>query len=162
MRRKRVAKLSGTIAIAIGAMALWVAPAFAVPPANDDFANGQLLSGPLPIAASVSNFEAGEESGEFLNLFAAAGHSVWFEWVATETGWVTIGACNPDGDFKEVVGVYTGTSVGALDQGCRWQRQRRSSLPLHPARVHLQSCQPHEDEVAVDGDASVFQVNRRR
>src|SRR5690242_5200368 len=89
-----------------GMNSLWVALAMVVAcglvapvgalaaPANDDFANREVLVGDVltegPIAVTRSNVEATPEEGEPISVFAA-GHSVWFEWEAKSTGWVTIG-----------------------------------------------------------------------
>jgi hypothetical protein len=88
------------------------ANAMAVPPANDDFANRQVLSGPLPLELTASNVEATKEEGEFIPGVSPAGHSVWFEWEAQEDGWVTMGAC--DEAFPAILQVFTGTAVNAL------------------------------------------------
>ncbi|MFL5898297.1 MAG: hypothetical protein ACJ76D_07525 [Solirubrobacterales bacterium] len=106
------------------------ANAFAAAPSNDDFANAQELSGLLPILQSGSNIEAGTEPGETVSGLEA-GHSVWFEWEATSSGWFTVGVC--DSDFAAIAGVFTGTEVGNLTRvvngmaaegpDCRNQRQ---------------------------------------
>jgi hypothetical protein len=97
------------------ALAALVLPASAVaaPPANDNFANRQVLSGMLPIVKTASNLEATEEgvSGEGISVFAA-GNSVWFEWEATTAQWTTIGACGSD--FPALIGVFTGSSLATL------------------------------------------------
>jgi len=95
------------------AMVLWLAPAAAgAPPPNDDFADREVLGGSLPIEVSRSNVEATKESGEWLGHAFEAGHSVWFGWQATDSGWVTIGACSED--FDTIVGIYTGSAVDSL------------------------------------------------
>jgi hypothetical protein len=92
--------------------ALLAAPASAVvPPANDDFADRAVLSGSLPIEVTGSNVDATEEAGEDVSIYAA-GHSVWFEWEATMTGWVSVGTCGSD--FAALVGVFTGTELTQL------------------------------------------------
>ncbi|MDX6622848.1 MAG: hypothetical protein QOE75_780 [Solirubrobacterales bacterium] len=103
----------GVIAVVVLAL-LVPAAASAAAPANDNFADREVLGGPLPIEVTRSNDEATNEPEESLNLFAAAGHSVWFEWEATSTGWVTIGACEGDDEFMRLLGVYTGTAVNGL------------------------------------------------
>jgi hypothetical protein len=90
------------------------AGALAAPPANDDFANRQVLTGPLPLEVTASNVEATKEEGEFIPGLSPAGHSVWFEWEAEADGWVTIGAC--DDEFPTILAVFTGTDLGHLTQ----------------------------------------------
>jgi hypothetical protein len=92
------------------ALCLTPASALAAAPANDDFANREVLSGTLPIEESGSNVEATSELGE--NTAGVYGHSVWFEWKAPATGWFTIGAC--DSNFAAGVGVFTGTELENL------------------------------------------------
>lgn len=91
------------------------AGALAEAPANDKFANREVLVGDVlteaPIAVTRTNVEATKEEGEWISPLAA-GHSVWFEWEAKSTGWVSIGACE-DG-FPTIVGVYTGTEINKL------------------------------------------------
>jgi hypothetical protein len=93
---------------------LCVAPmgASAAVPANDSFANRELLGGPLPIEVTRSNVEATrewqhEEVGSF-----AAGHSVWFKWTASVDGFVTVDACTAS--FASVLGIFTGPDVEHL------------------------------------------------
>lgn len=156
MHRKRLAGFSGKIAIAIALTALWAAPAVAAPPANDDFANRQVLAGSLPIEAPAENFEAGKETGESLDLFAAAGHSVWFEWEALATGWVTIGACSPAGEFKEVLGVYTGTTVAALTRVAKGNADEGPHCPFTQHEYSFKATIGTKYEIAVDGSLFGF------
>lgn len=103
----------GTKVVAALVLALCAVPtsALAAPPANDDFANREALSGVLPIEATRSNVEATKETGENISPFAA-GHSIWFEWEAEASGWVTIGAC--DSEIPAVIGIFTGTELTSL------------------------------------------------
>lgn len=94
------------------------ASALAAPPSNDDFADREVLSGSLPIAASGSNKEATKEPEEPAagSLgFDATGHSVWYEWEATVNGFVTVGTCGSP-LRRPLLSVYTGTAVNALTQ----------------------------------------------
>lgn len=90
---------------------LVVAPAALAAPANDNFAEAENVGATLPIAISRSNVGATKESGEEIGTFAA-GHSVWFEWEAPSTGFVTIGSC--EATFHSVLGIFTGAEVGSL------------------------------------------------
>src|SRR6478752_9671617 len=98
----------GLVAALVVALAVVPASALAVP-ANDNFANRQVLGpgfpGGVPIEVNASNVEATKEEGENLSVFAA-GHSVWYEWEATGTDWTTIGTC--EAGFPDIVGVFTG------------------------------------------------------
>jgi hypothetical protein len=125
--------------------------AFAASPANDDFANRELLNGSLPLEVSRSNAEATKETGELIPGLSPAGHSVWFEWEATSSGWVTIGACNSN--FPLIVAIFTGAAVNELTQvvsgnaaegpGCIYQ-QRQYTFRAQSGTKY---------EIAVDGNA---------
>jgi outer membrane protein assembly factor BamB/subtilisin family serine protease len=80
-------------------------------PYNDDFADRAHLSG-YTLNVRGDNAGATRESGEPVLGSTAAGASVWYEWTAPATGTVTI--ANTDGSFTPLIGVFAGTSVGAL------------------------------------------------
>lgn len=94
-------------------LALWVPPAaVAAPPANDDFANREAINGSLPIETPGSNVGATKEAEESLDTWEAAGHSAWFKWQASSTGWTTIGSCHDA--IHPVVAIFEGTALGSL------------------------------------------------
>lgn len=83
-------------------------------PANDDFANAQLLTG------NAGNFDGfninatGEDGESPIIAYATDNeiNSVWFKWTAPSTGgyrFFTDGS-----DIRTMLGVYTGSSIGAL------------------------------------------------
>jgi hypothetical protein len=110
------------------------ASAVAAPPANDDFADREVLAGALPIEVTRSNVEATKEEGEGIPGLSPAGHSIWFEWEAPSTEMVTIGSC--DSDFPTVLAIFTGTELDSLvprvsgnadeGPGCLYSQQRYS------------------------------------
>ena len=79
------------VALVLAAAVLMFLAAYAhAAPANDNFANAQLLAG-LPASATGSNVDATIEVGEpDHNNNAETGHSVWYEWVSPVTGEVGI------------------------------------------------------------------------
>lgn len=97
---------------------LWSAPAaLAAPPVNDLFGDAKALSPGLPVETTGTTVEATKEDGEpspAASAFAATGLSVWFEWEATSTGFVTVGTCGSQ--TSTALGVYTGTAVNALTE----------------------------------------------
>jgi hypothetical protein len=135
-------------------LALWAPGALAAPPANDDFSNREVLSGSLPIEVMRTNDGATKESEEFLDLFAAAGHSVWSEWEATFSGWATIGAC--DSDFMHVAGVYTGTAVNSLTKAVSGNSSEGPGCPSSQRQYTFKAVSGTEYEIAVDGNAFGF------
>lgn len=138
--------------VAIGlfvALALWAPVAGAAPPANDDFAAREALSG-LPVNVQRSNVGATKEAGEFIPGLAPAGHSIWFEWDATSTGWVTIGAC--DNDFPSILAVFTGTEVDKLTSLASGNAKEGPDCPYSQKQYTFKAQSGSKYEIAVDGN----------
>ncbi len=83
----------------------------AVPPANDAFANAQVVTGPSG-SATGSNVNATKEPGEPNHAGNAGGASIWYRWVAPASGTATIDTSGSS--FDTLLGVYTGSTVGTL------------------------------------------------
>jgi hypothetical protein len=135
-------------------MALGAPVAGAAAPANDGFAGRISLSGPLPIAATGSNAEAGVETGEppAHDFYQPAGHSVWFEWEAEATEWVTVATC--DSDFDTMLDVYEGSSLVALELVARWKEGPRSDCGQGGEQVTFRALAGTSYAIRVDGDLS--------
>ncbi|MDQ2700619.1 MAG: carboxypeptidase-like regulatory domain-containing protein, partial [Actinomycetota bacterium] len=84
----------------------------AAPPANDNFADAQTLSG-VPASVDGNNSEATTEPGE-TNAWggSAAGQTVWYSWTAPADGPVAITTFGSR--FDTILGVYTGSGVDGL------------------------------------------------
>src|SRR5687768_11051726 len=88
--------------------------ATAAPP-NNSFANRFLIAiptGTTSITATGNNLEANKETGEPSHAGNGGGRSVWWEWTPGINGTVTIST--KGSGMNTLLGVYTGTSVGAL------------------------------------------------
>jgi hypothetical protein len=81
------------------------------PPANDNFASAQVISG---TSGSVSGSNAGatKETGEPNHAGNPGGASVWYRWQAPAGGSITINTSGSS--YDTVLAVYTGSSVSAL------------------------------------------------
>src|SRR6185503_6779754 len=80
-------------------------------PANDAFADAQLLSGPVAILAG-RNLGATKEAGEPNHAGNTGGRSVWYRWSAPGNGdWIVDTAGS---GFDTTLAVYTGSTVGNL------------------------------------------------
>jgi hypothetical protein len=94
-----------------------------VPPANDAFGNRIPLSG-SSVTTTGNNDNGTKEPGEPLHAGNTGGKSVWWTWTATSGGPVRVATTGSD--FDTTLGVYTGTTVGALtliagdDDGGGW------------------------------------------
>lgn len=83
-------------------------------PANDNFANAITITG-VSIKTTGTNKLAGRESGEptlSASTSTGTGKTVWYRWTAPRSSNFTV--CAFTESFGSLVGVYTGTTVGAL------------------------------------------------
>jgi hypothetical protein len=147
---KGVVRLGLALALAAACLLLWLPSALAASPANDDFANREVLSGNLPLEVSRSNVGATKEGGEYLGTPFAAGHSVWFEWEAIADGWVTVGGC--EADFVDVVGVFTGTAVNGLTSVAGGNSSEGPHCPFGQREYTFKAKAATRYEIAVDGN----------
>jgi hypothetical protein len=133
-------------------LGLLLAPAGALgAPANDNFAEREILPGPLPIEVDRSNVGAEKEEGEYIPFgLSPAGHSVWFEWEAEETGWVTIGACDPD--FAALVGVFTGTELTNLTKAANGNAAEGPDCPYRQLQYTFKATSETKYVIVVDGE----------
>jgi len=137
-------------AVLLGAAVFAPARAMAAPPANDDFANRTELVGALPITESGANQGATrewqyEEVGPF-----AAGHSVWFKWVADVDGWVTVGACTAS--FQTVLGIFTGSDVEHLTRVTKGNASEMPGCSSTGRKFTFKAASGTEYEIGVDGN----------
>jgi hypothetical protein len=85
-------------------------PGLPIPP-NDMFANRSLLA-PGTIRASGTNENATTETGEALNPPGAGGQTVWWEWIAAQSGPTSIDTI--DSTFDTTLAIYTGPELASL------------------------------------------------
>jgi hypothetical protein len=81
---------------------------------NDEFSAARTLEGALPLYGSVDNRFATKQVGEPDHAGDPGGHSVWFSWTPTKSGPVWVSTCTTRGSLDTLLGVYTGSTVGAL------------------------------------------------
>jgi hypothetical protein len=79
-------------------------------PANDNFANRQIIGG-TDVTVSGDNAGATNEASEPGPAQGQPVASVWYSWTAASSGLVTFDTCNSD--FTAAIAVYTGTSYSA-------------------------------------------------
>ena len=85
-------------------------------PVNNNFVNAIDLPGDSGVQSGTGNLDATLEAGE--PGINGATNTVWFKWTCAADGFFTINTLGSTellgGEFDSMVGVYTGTSVGAL------------------------------------------------
>lgn len=84
------------------------------PPANDLFAGPEDLGSTVATETSGDSSHAGLEPSEPAISGDPAEHSVWYRWMAPQSGPVRIDTCGSD--YDTVLAAYTGTSLGALSE----------------------------------------------
>jgi hypothetical protein len=82
-----------------------------LPPANDNFVDAQVVSGPSG-SATGTNVGATKEPGEPTPTAFTGGASIWYRYTPDATGALSFDTCGTP--FDTMLGVYTGTSVDAL------------------------------------------------
>lgn len=110
------------------------------PPANDDFADAQVVEG---LVGSVTGTTVGatREPGEPGHFASGGAHSVWYRWTPTSSGFVEMRTCGSS--FPTLVQVYRGTGYADLDplidqvaacgQQTRFDFYAHAGVPLHIA-----------------------------
>ncbi|HEY3434067.1 MAG TPA: hypothetical protein VGK41_00300 [Solirubrobacterales bacterium] len=144
----------GIRALMVLALLALPAGASAAAPANDNFANRQVLPagfpGGEPVEVNASNVDATKEEGEFIPGLAPAGHSVWFVWEAASDGWVTIGAC--DNQFPTILMVFTGAAIGSLTPVANGNGSEGPDCPYQGRQYSFSAVSGTKYVIAVDGN----------
>ena len=97
---------------AVCSLALLASPAaWAAAPANDNFANAQIIMGEKG-SVKGTNVSATLEAGEPVHASVPNGASVWYRWTAPRDGVVSFDTVGSN--FDTVLGVYTGNSLASL------------------------------------------------
>lgn len=110
-RSRKFRSIGIAAAIAVGASLGVLAPAAMAAPPNDAFANRASLGDELPVQVTESNVGATRETGEHISEYGK-GHSIWWEWEAPITGWITVSVCGSA--MHSVVNVFEGTELSHL------------------------------------------------
>jgi hypothetical protein len=142
--------LLAVLMLIIAGLVMAPASVLAAPPANDDFADREPLPGSLPIEITRSNVEATKEAGEQIPGLAPAGHSIWFEWEAPATDWVTIGSCQTG--FPTILGVFTGTEIDKLTPAASGNASEGPDCPFTQRQYSFKAIEGTKYVIAVDGN----------
>ena len=89
------------------------AAAVSAQPANDNFANAEVLSG-IRVEVTGTNVGATKETGEGNHALNPGGKSVWFRWTAPKSGTMLFGTNRTEVNFNSLLHVYTGTDLATL------------------------------------------------
>ncbi|HEX8745528.1 MAG TPA: proline-rich domain-containing protein [Thermoleophilaceae bacterium] len=137
------------LALLTAILALPCASALAAPPPNDDFANAEVIGG-APASATGSTAEATLQPGEPNHASDSSGRSIWFRWVAPESGTAVFDTAGSG--YPTTLAAYTGDSVGALTRLASLDAD--SSLGER-SRIRFTAVQGTAYNIAVDVDYGV-------
>ena len=87
-------------------------PIVCQPPANDNFANAQVLAAAIPQSISANNHCATTEPSEPWINGIRGGGSVWFSWTPATSQIVNLTTLGSD--FSTLLAVYKGTSISTM------------------------------------------------
>jgi hypothetical protein len=108
-----IVRTTATLATASGLVLLWASLALAAPPANDDFADAESISG-FPASVTGTTAQATKETGEPVHGEPETqDRSIWFAWEAPSSAAVTVDTCGTF-FYSDVLAVYTGSSLAGL------------------------------------------------
>jgi hypothetical protein len=125
-----------------------------IPPANDNFANAELIGPGLPITQPGTKLDATSETGEPAHgPFGSAAASVWYRWTPSANVVARIDACDDSG-FGATFAVYTGTQVDSLTPVAQAEP--------NTCRAHFSATAGTEYKIAVDGDQGPFTLSVRQ
>jgi hypothetical protein len=82
-------------------------------PANDNFANAEVLTG-IRVSVVRNNIDATKETNEPDHAQNTGGKSVWFKWTAPMSRVMSISTSRTDSNLNTLIGVYVGSSVSSL------------------------------------------------
>ena len=136
----RAVRLAAAVTLAIFA----AQTAHAAPPANDNFASAQLVSGASG-SVTGTNVEATKQAGEPDHAGDPGGQSVWFRWTAPSSGpfqFNTVGS-----DFDTTIGIYTGATLVTLTEVA----SNDEAIEGLVSRVYFQATAGTVYRIAVDG-----------
>jgi len=106
---RRTVVLSG---LALGTTVLTPVAAFAAAPANDNFANPQIIGNGGQSSTTGNTTEATREAGEPSPNGIPGARSIWYQWTAPATGQATF--TTNGSNFDTTLAAYTGSSLGGL------------------------------------------------
>lgn len=109
--------LAAVTLVALCAALLPATPAFAAPPANDDFADAAVISGRegrVPVNFDEATTEPGEPTYPGNNEGLPPRRSVWFRWTAPATAWYHFSVAPMDEDCRSTSPVFQGASLDSL------------------------------------------------
>jgi len=119
-----------------------------LPPANDNFAFAQPINNGIT-TINANNLLATKETGEPNVTGNSGGHSIWYQWVPSVSGNVTIDTINSD--FDTILGVYTGNNFNALTLVASNDDQGGTTLYRLCSKVTFSAVAGATYKIVVDG-----------
>lgn len=130
-----------------------VAPTPVPTPANNNFANAQVLSGTKGYVVGT-NIRATKERGEPVHAGNGGGKSVWYRWIAPASGSFNVSTVGSN--FDTLLAIYTGSSVNALTQ--IGQSDNAPNLLVSSVTINVTGGLTYQ--IAVDGkNTSPYAIN---
>jgi hypothetical protein len=128
-------------------------------PANDDFADPQVLAPSVPAGVQGNNQLATKEAGEPDHAGDPGGHSVWFSWTSDRNGPMRISTCGSQGNSETLLAVYTGTELDQLTEVASNEHAPHPQCGSSGSEVVFDASEGTTYMIAVDGkdgDGGIF------
>jgi hypothetical protein len=124
--------------------------ALAAPPANDNFAAAEELTGRVASVEGL-NKDATKENLEPNHADEPGGASIWYRWTAPADGRAVVSTCGSD--FDTVLAVYTGESVDALAK-----KAANNNACGYGSQTSFDASEGETYRIAIDGVDAAFGV----
>ena len=134
------------------AFCIFSLPAAAAPPANDNFANAQVISGMNGQSVVVNNLEATKEASEPAHALNKGGKSVWYKYTATGSGSLEISTGLSF--FDTLLAVYEGTSLSNLKLVAANDNIEEAQFSCTCSRLRVGTMTGKTYYIAVDGKSA--------
>lgn len=141
-----------TLGLLLVVVAALAAPgaALAAPPANDNFAAAEELTGRATSVEGL-NKDATKEVDEPDHAGEPGGASIWYRWTAPADGRALVSTCGSD--FDTVLAVYTGETVDALTE-----KAANNNACGYASQTSFDASEGETYRIAVDGVDAEFGV----
>jgi hypothetical protein len=113
---------------------------FRFPPPNDDFINAMVLTGAQGSLKENTTGASVEPDEPLANSYGLVPLSLWYQWSATQDGWITFDTSTPAG-IDTLVAAYTGSTFTSLvevafDDNYGFKLGSRVSFPVTAGTIY--------------------------
>jgi len=118
------------------------------PPSNDNFASNQLIAGPSG-SVDGNNIGASKEASETAHATDVGGCSVWYRWVAPQSGFVDFNTAGSS--FDTILAIYTNSVMTSSNLAVAFNDDDAEGGGLQTSRTWFYALANTNYYIAIDG-----------